>query len=187
MINYYTLRISGLTRVRNLNILPRAFHSHAVPSLSLSRLLATPYHTFSYARADCAHQFWPTWGHASTMTLWFDLSNNFSSMRELAFIKRAFFPFLRSCERSRCAQWSGSFSTESQKLDKLMRAGPSWLCSLIEPWTRDPTAFESATFLLVGVAFYVPLRDSLLGNLCSVRGKWADILRYFEEAFLGNE
>lgn len=35
MINYCTLRISGLTRVRNLNIVSRAFHSHVALSFSL--------------------------------------------------------------------------------------------------------------------------------------------------------
>lgn len=70
-------------------------------SFSRSSLLLPPFLSFFLAalRASlrsslaCYAQSsrWPTWDHVGTMTSWFDLSNDFSCMRELAFIKRLSF------------------------------------------------------------------------------------------------
>jgi len=75
MINYHTLRISELTRVGNLNILPRVFHSHGSLTL-LVALLAPLLQAFGNPclPEDCAH----------TISPWFDLSSDLSRVCEFA-------------------------------------------------------------------------------------------------------
>lgn len=91
---------------------PSSRFSFSRSSLSLALFS----HTAPYLALSYAHPFRPTWGYTATMTLWFDLSNDFSPMRGLAFIKR---PFSALFANLYTVWWDRSSSTRSQMWGRL--------------------------------------------------------------------